>query len=191
MQKLRSIDQQLQTAVEPETLVNAKLELAECLDQVRREAVWQSDPAAAATSDPVTHLMGRSKAEAVLVEVCASPEPRCAVITLLGRVRLYNRRYGRPTGDAVLKHFADFLKGAFEVPADLFRWSGPAILMIRPGVPDKVQSEVRRILEQKLNVELDTGSRAVMLPIQASWSVFPMMVDPRLLVNKIDSFVNA
>jgi hypothetical protein len=30
-----------------------------------------------------------------------------------------------------------------------------------------------------------------MLPIQASWSVFPMMVDPRLLVNKIDSFVNA
>ena len=48
----------------------------------------------------------------------------------------------------------------------IYRWTGPAILLLREGTVEKVQADVRRIMEP-----------------------LPMMVDPRLLINKIDAFV--
>ena len=50
-------------------------------------------------------------------------------------------------------------------------------------------SEVRRIMEPRLQYDFETASRTILLAIDACWSALPMMVDPRLLINKIDAFV--
>jgi len=61
--------------------------------------------------------------------------------------------------------------------------------LLREGTFDKVQAEVRRIMEPRLQYDFETSSRTILLAIDACWSVLPMMVDPRLLINKIDAFV--
>lgn len=74
----------------------------------------------------------------------------------------------------------------FEVPP--FRWSGPAVLLLRPGTVDQAAPIIRRVLEQRIEYEVEMDARTILLPIAARWDVVPMMADPRLVVNKIDSF---
>jgi len=188
MQQLKDIAQQMEKAGDADRLQAARLGLADCLDEVRKEALCQFDRAHEdAARDAVTSLRSRTSAERALVEACASTEAVCAVIMHLPRLPLYNRRYGRDIGDRVMHFFADFLSRSF-APAAPYRWTGPTFVLLLPGPVDKVQAHIRRYLEPKLNCDIDTGSRNIMLPIEAAWSVLPMMVDPRLLINRIDAY---
>ena len=112
----------------------------------------------------------------------------CVVIMMVDRLSLYHRRYGHDAGDRILRFFVDFLRHAFQ-DGSMFRWTGPSVLLLREGPPDKVQREVRRILEPRIEFDFETPSRTILLAIDACWCVLPMMVDPRLLINKIDAFV--
>jgi GGDEF domain-containing protein len=189
MQQLKEIARQLASATEAEELCGGKLHLTNCLAEVRKDAERQlADGHGDAARDSVTGLEARPAAEAALAQACASAVPCCAVILLVERIPLYNRRYGREAGDQVLRFFAEFLKSSFEGEAALFRWSGPAVLLLMPGAIDKILATVRKHIEPKLRCDLEMGSRNVLLPIDVCWTVFPMMVDPRLLINKIDAF---
>jgi GGDEF domain-containing protein len=188
MQQLRDIGQQLGSAEDAEGLRVGKARLADCMDAVRVEAERQSaEVRDGEIRDGITSLQSRAAAEAALVEACASETQVCAVVMQLARLAFYNRRYGREVGDRVLRFFAEFVRRSFE-SGTLYRWTGPSLVLLIPGAPDKVQGDVRRCLEPKLRCEVDAGSRHVMLPIEAVWSVFPMMVEPRLLINRIDAF---
>ncbi len=190
MQQLRGIGQKLESAKGAEDLRVGKASLSDCLAEVRKEAERQwAGTHGDAGKDAVTNLESRAAAETALVQACASGEPLCAVILMVDRLTLYNRRYGREVGDKVLRFFADYVKHSFAPGSTLYRWTGPAMLILLPGPMDKVQPEVRAILETRVQYECETGSRTVLLSVDASWSVFPMMVDPRLLINKIDGFV--
>jgi len=189
MQQLKEIAQQLASATEAEELRGGKLQLSNCLAEVRKEAERQLvDSGGNTVKDSVTGLGARPAAEAALAQACASEVRCCAVILLVERIPLYNRRYGREAGDQVLRFFAEFAKRSFEGEGLLFRWNGPALLLLMPGAMDRIQSEVRKHIEPKLRCDLEIGSRNVLLPIDVCWSVFSMMVDPRLLINKIDKF---
>ena len=189
MQQLKEIAQQLASATEAEELCGGKLQLSDCLAEVRKEAERQLvDSGGNTVKDSVTGLEARPTAEAALVQACASEVPCCAVILRVERIPLYNLRYGREAGDQVLRFFAEFAKRSFEGEAALFRWSGPALLLLMPGVIDKILAAVRKHIEPKLRCDLEIGSRNVLLPIDVCWSVFSMMVDPRLLINRIDAF---
>ena len=189
MQQLKEIARQLASATEAEELCGGKLHLSDCLAEVRKEAERQwADGQRDAVKDSVTGLEARPAAEAALVQACASAVPCCAVILLVDRIPLYNRRYGHEAGDQVLRFFAEFVKCSFEGEAALFRWSGPALLLLMPGAIDRILAAVRKHIEPKLRCDLEIGSRNVLLPIDVCSSVFPMMVDPRLLINKIDAF---
>jgi hypothetical protein len=48
---------------------------------------------------------------------------------------------------------------------------------------------MRRVFDPRLQFEVDSGSRSILLAIGASFLVVPMMVDSLLVVNKIDSFI--
>ena len=189
MQQLKEIARQLGSAVEGEELRGGKLKLSDCLAEIRKEADRQlADGHGESVKDSVTALEGRPTAEAALVQACASEVPWCAVVLLVDRLPLYNRRYGREAGDQVLRFFAEFVKRSFEGQGALFRWTGPALLLLMRGPADKVHAEVRKYVEPKLHCDLEIGSRNILLPIEVCWSVFAMMVDPRLLINKIDAF---
>jgi GGDEF domain-containing protein len=188
--QLMEVATQLDSAVEAEELRVAKASLADCLGAIRREAERElSHTGSEHPKDGITDLAGRPAAEAALVQACSAETPTCAVIMLVDRLPLYNRRYGREAGDKVLRYFVDFARRAFGAPDSIYRWTGPAILLLREGTLDKVQAEVRRILEPRLQYDFEVSSRTILLAIDACWSVLPMMVDARLLINKIDAFV--
>jgi GGDEF domain-containing protein len=190
MQQLKEIAEKLKSAKGAEDLRMGKASLSDCLAEVRKEAERQLTGAQGDRDrDLVTNLENRAAAETALVQACASEDPLCAVILAVDRIALYNQRYGREVGDKVLRFFADHVKRSFVPGGLLYRWTGPAMLILRSGPFDKVNPEVRAILETKVQYECETGSRTVLLSVDASWSVFPMMVDPRLLINKIDGFV--
>jgi len=189
MQQLTEIGDQLSTSAEAEEIRLIKAELADCLEAVRKEAERDlSHSVGEVARDHTTDLESRPVAEAALVEACAGETAMCAVIMLVDRLPLYNRRYGHDAGDKVLRFFVDFVRKSFGEGA-LYRWTGPSILLLREGTFDKVQAEVRRIMEPRLQYDFETSSRTILLAIDACWSVLPMMVDPRLLINKIDAFV--
>ena len=188
--ELMEVGNQLGPASEVEELRVVKASLADCLTVIRKEAERDFSQAGGdQATDAITDLAGRPAAEAALVEACAAETPMCAVIMLVDRLSLYNRRYGREAGDRVLRYFVDFVRRSFSAHGSLYRWTGPAVLLLREGTLDKVQAEVRRIMEPRLQYDFETSSRTILLAIDACWSALPMMVDPRLLINKIDAFV--
>jgi GGDEF domain-containing protein len=190
MRELQEIQKQLNAASGPEALQVCKVSLSKCLGEIRDEAERHKQYSDGhSQQDPITGLEARSAAETALTEACASETQACAVVVSIDRLSLYNRRYGRDVGDKVLLFFVEFVKRAFEPGVALFRWTGPAVLLLRHGSPDAVQAEMRRAFDPRLEFEVDSGSRSILLTIGVSWSVVPMMVDSRLVVNKIDAFV--
>ena len=190
MQQLREIEKQLSSAIDPDGIKDSKASLTRCLAEIREEAERHKQADGGRLSqDPVTGLEGRIAAEAALVKACNEDRPVCAVAVSIDRLSLYNRRYGRDVGDKVLHFFVEFVKRAFEGETSCYRWTGPAVMLLRHGSPDGVQAEMRRVFDPRLQFEVDSGSRSILLAIGASFLVVPMMVDSRLVVNKIDSFV--
>ena len=189
--RLREIAQQLQGGGDGAVIRERNLELVKCIDEIRQAAErgFHTNSESEAR-DPVTDLEGRAAAEAALVKACSSSTPSCAVVLHMDRLQLYNRRYGRNVGDKALRFFADSVKKHFSCEGSLYRWTGPVLLMLRPGPADKTEPEVRRALEPRMQFDCETASRHLLLSIDAIWWTLPMMVDPRLLVNKIDSLVS-
>jgi GGDEF domain-containing protein len=197
MRQLQNLGTELAATSDGEKLAQCKLRLAECLGEIRLEAErFRSDAdgrmgTAIGNSkrDRLTGLQGRDVAEAALATACVAETPGCAIIIIIDRISVYNVRFGRAVGDKVLQFFADYLVQSlpFEVPP--YRWSGPAVLMLRPGSAEQAAPIIRRVLEQRIEYEVDLGSRTVLLPIAARWEAVKLMADPRLVVNKIDSIV--
>jgi GGDEF domain-containing protein len=188
--ELLEIANQLGAAVEAEETKVIKCSLADCLAVIRKEAERDlSNTGGDSQTDIATDLAVRPAAEAALVQACAAETPMCAVVMLVDRLPLYSRRYGHDAGDKVLRFFVDFVRKSFAAQGSLYRWTGPSVLLLREGTVDKVQADVRRIMEPRLQYDFETSSRTILLAIDACWSVLPMMVDPRLLINKIDAFV--
>jgi GGDEF domain-containing protein len=188
--ELTGIAGQLGSAVEPDEIRVVKASLADCLAAIRKETERDlSQTVSDQSTDIITGLAGRPAAEAALVQACSARAPMCAVIILVDRLTLYNTRYGHGAGDKVLRYFVDFVRRSFKAEASLYRWTGPAILLLREGALEKVHAEVHRIMEPRLQYDLETSSRTSLLSIDACWLALPMMVDPRLLINKIDAFV--
>jgi hypothetical protein len=72
-----------------------------------------------------------------------------------------------------------------------FRWSDGALVVLlpRPNRPASVRDEVARLLEVRCEHTVQTASHTILLPIDARWTVFPSMAAPRLLIHKIDAFL--
>jgi GGDEF domain-containing protein len=190
MQQLKEIRRKLESANDVEELRTGKSSLTDCLLEVRKEAERQLEGGLAdASKDLITNLENRPAAEAALIAAAASGTPFCVAVVVIDRLPLYNRRYGREVGDKVLHFFAEYMKHAFAPGVAMYRWTGPVLLVLVPGTMEKVQSAMRSILESKQQYECETGSRTILLSVDARWSVLPMMVDPRLLINKIDGCV--
>jgi len=187
---LREIAHQMHAGGDGADIRQRNVELAQCIADIRQAAErgLHSHPDAAGR-DPVTDLERRAAAEAALVEACSSQTPSCVVVLQMDRLPLYTRRYGRNVGDKALRFFADTVKRFFACEGSLYQWAASVLVMLRPGPVDKVLPEVRRALESRLQFDCETSSRHLLLSIDAIWWALPMMVDPRLLVNKIDSLV--
>lgn len=140
--------------------------------------------------DPVTGLATRSEAELALAHSGRSSEKAFAAIVVLDRLQAINLRFGKEVGDSMLCEVAQWIQKEISSADRLFRWSGTALLALlaRPNSIETVRNEISRIMENKLEHLVQTGSRTILLPIAARWTVFPMMAASRLIYQKLDAF---
>jgi diguanylate cyclase (GGDEF)-like protein len=142
------------------------------------------------SQDTVTRLPVRSAAEQALADAGQEDAPAFAAVLVLDRLQALNLKYGREVGDEVLGEFARTVEKKLPYGDQLFRWGGPSLLAVlhRRTTVERVRSEIALIIEAKLEHNIKTPSRSIMIPIGARWAVFPMMAAPRLLYKRIDTF---
>jgi GGDEF domain-containing protein len=217
--RLQAVERQLHKASMIEDFQTARLRLSECLEGVRTEIVLQKEEAARTVSemkselarsqervassapgsqgpraqDAVTGLPQRPDAEAALLEAARQNRRAYAVIFSIERLELINSRFGYAAGDQVMVLFSQHLAQNLSRSDQLFRWSGPAVLALleRDGTLKQVREEVARITAQRLEKTVTVGTRSVLLPVCASWTIFPVAeVRPvQLLFHQLDQFV--
>jgi GGDEF domain-containing protein len=188
MLQLQNLGAAVASTSDGENLAQTRLKLSECLSEIRQEAEgFRKDAEGARDSrkDCLTGLESREVAEAAMAKACAAGTPGCAIIIIIDRIAVYNIRFGRAVGDKVLQFFADYLVQSLPFEGLPFRWSGPAVLMLRPGAAEQATPIIRRVLEQRIEYEVELPERTVLLPIAARWEVVPLMADAGLVVNRI------
>jgi diguanylate cyclase (GGDEF)-like protein len=162
-------------------------ELREGLDRVREEPALAGH---ARTADTVTGLPCRPDAEGAIAEAARSTAISFVAVMVLERLQVLNARFGREAGDEILAAYAQMVKKSLTPQDRLFRWGGPALIALLPRQRSLqlVRSEFTHIMETRLEHNIQTPSRSVLIPVSAKWCLYPMMAAPRLLVQKIDEF---
>ena len=169
-------------------------ELREGLDRVREEpalaGLARTDAGHARNTDTVTGLPCRPDAEAAIAEAARSNAVSFVAVMVLERLQVLNARFGREAGDEILASYSQMVKKPLTPQDQLFRWGGPALIAVLPRQRSLqlVRSEFTHIMETRLEHNIQTPSRSVLIPVSAKWCLYPMMAAPRLLVQKIDEF---
>jgi GGDEF domain-containing protein len=157
------------------------------LDRIRLASANVPD---SAHSDLITGLPLRPEAETALADAGRSGAGHFVAVMVLERMPSLNARFGRVAVDEILSTFSQMVNKRLTPQDRLFRWGGPALVALLSGRNslEIARSEFARIMETKLEHTMQTASRSVLIPISAKWCLYPMMVAPRLLVQKIDEF---
>ncbi|MBN8732610.1 MAG: diguanylate cyclase [Acidobacteria bacterium] len=144
--------------------------------------------------DPLTGLPRRSKAMEALAEALAEPANQYAVVFAVERVESANARYGFGIGDQMLQAWQQLLHSWFGDGARIFRWGGPAFLMLieRDSPAHQVRTEIAQRCANRHEKMFNIGNRAVLLLIAAAHMVIPLAecVSADLTAQRIDTFVH-
>jgi len=212
---LQGIEKALEEARMLEDVRVVKAHLGECLQSVRGEALRQKEEGKAALEsiqqelaqsrermggfsvgsnlDSATGLPGKMEGERELHEALASPGTKFLLLAVINRLEAVNARFGFAIGDQVLALAAEHFRGALHAEDKLYRWNGPAFVAVISRTADigSVREEVRRFADKKLEKIFVIGSRSVLLPISASWAIFPIVQPIDALLRKVEIFTAA
>jgi GGDEF domain-containing protein len=213
--RLQNIEKALERTCVVEDIQVLKLRLSECLEAVREEAVRQKQDGQSVLQtlrkelessqdhvgsfrlppdlDAATGLPGRVEAEKAIQAALTAPAKKFLLIAVCSRVQAVNARFGYAVGDRVLKVFTDHFKKGLSASDRLFRWQGPALLAVieRAERIDRVRAEIRQFADVKLEKTMEVGQRTVLIPITASWSLFPIAPPREMLLKQIEVFTAA
>jgi GGDEF domain-containing protein len=213
--KLQDIEKAIERTRVVEDIQMLKLRLGECLEAVRDEAVRQKLDGQSALEtlrrelessrdrigaiplpaevDAATGLPGKKEAQQAIQAALASPKGKFLVIAVCSRVQAVNARFGYAIGDRVLTAFADHFAQGLSAKDQLFRWQGPALLAVieRAERIDRVRTEIRQFADVKIEKTMEVGQRTVLIPIAASWSVFPIVPPRETLLKQVEAFAAA
>ena len=144
--------------------------------------------------DPLTGLPRRPKAMEALAEALADPAKQYAVLFTVERVESANARYGFGIGDQMLQAWQQLLHSWFGDGARIFRWGGPAFLMLieRDAPAQQVRTEIAHRCANRHEKMFNVGNRAVLLVIAAAHLVIPLAecVSADLVAQRLDAFVH-
>lgn len=212
---LQGIEKSLEEARMLEDVRVVKAHLGECLHSVRGEALRLKEEGKAALEsiqlelaqsqerlggfsvgshlDTATGLPGKVEAERGLHEAVASPGTKFLLLAVINRWEAVNARFGFAIGDQVLAIAVEHFRGALPAEDKLYRWNGPALLGVMSRTADigVVRDEVRRFADKKLEKIFVIGARSVLLPISASWAIFPLVQPIDALRRKVEIFITA
>lgn len=210
--QLCAIEKEVEAATLIEDIREIKARLAGCLEGIRKETQRQRDEAARTADevmksmeearsrsmtelrgpDPVTGLPSRRIAEEAFVQASREDNQAYVLVVVIDRIQILNGRFGHDVGDEIMRHFTEFLQTKLPLPDRLFRWTGPAVagLLYRSSRMERVRDEIGRILETKCEYTVRTSSRTILLPISVRWAIFPLIASPRMLSQKLESFIS-
>ena len=212
---LENIATQLKRASALEDIYQLRLRLAECLKNVRDEAVRQRSESQSTLQtmkhelaasqqrlsyhgietdiDRVTGFAGRSAAEIAIHEAVEAGDSRYVVIAVLGKMQSINARFGYAVGDEVLCEFAARVAGRLCSRAAFYRWSGPSMigLLQRSEPAHVIRSEVAKVVEAPISKSLVTGAQNAFITTSAASLVLPVAPPAGEIISRIDAFVAA
>ncbi len=213
--RLRDIEGQIEKTSVIEDVRMLKLRMEECLESIRDEAQRQKTESAMALEglrqeivhsqqrmragtaaparDPVTGLPIRAEAQAAFEALFESGTPAYAALFVVGRVALINSRFGYAVGDRVLNLYLEELQKQLSAADTIYRWNGPAFMAIlhRPDRLEKVREQLSFIIPSKLERTIQLPNRTALLPISATWTVFPIIPPIHDLLNQLDNFLSS
>jgi GGDEF domain-containing protein len=215
--KLQDIEKSIERTRMLEDMQLLKLRLGECLESVREEALRQKTdgqntlatlkkdlessrervgsvaPAATVDLDAATGLPSKKEAMEAIQTAVAAPRNKFLAIAVVSRVQAVNARFGYAIGDRVLAAFSEHFRANLGANDQLFRWHGPALVAVmeREDRIEKVRTEIRRFAEAKLEKTVEVGNRTILLPVSASWSIFPVAPPLEELLKKMEAFTAA
>lgn len=211
-QRLQEIGNHFEKAGSFDDLKALKSHLGECLNSFRQEVERQkreSDSAiqslqrqvgqtaaeiplaSGEAPDPITGLPCKPVALKTMQAAAESGMRLYVVAMVVKGVQSVNTRFGFEVGDRMLRTFKDNLERHLSRKDKLFRWEGPAIvaLMDRPEPVGQVRTQIRRILDGRLEQNFTVDGRSVLIPIHADFLIFPLMPPMAQAVRQIQKFV--
>lgn len=149
----------------------------------------------AVAADPQTGLPGRAEAERAIARAQRQGSRSFAGAFVVDRFRTLIQRYGFSAAEDVLLFFSVHLAQGLAGDAQLYRWSGPAFVVIleRLDSVERVRREIAALASVRLEKLLQLNTRTALLVVSAAWEVFPLYSgpSPEELIRQIDTFVTA
>jgi diguanylate cyclase (GGDEF)-like protein len=169
-----------------QTVEGLKHEIAQARERIRTTVV-------APARDSITGLLSRAAAMSAFLETTQISPPALAAFFVVDRVAVINARFGHAVGDRVLTLYLEELRKKLHPDDRIYRWSGPAfvVLMLRPDSLEKVRDQLRFLVPGKLEKTIELESRSALVPISATWTVFPVTLPVEDLGAKLDQFLAA
>ena len=124
--------------------------------------------------DDLTKLLNRAATERKIREHLHGGQatmPNTFLLMDIDYFKTFNDRYGHITGDAVLKHMGDAMRGAFRTTDILCRWGGDEFVVFLPGFSDLETIRTRLATLQEKMKAFKNGN--VPLPITLSTDESP------------------
>jgi len=215
VKRLQNIEKSIESTQAVEDIQILKLRLSECLEAVRDEAIRQQRDGQDAIEslkkelessqklmgcvevkvdlDGATGLHGKAEADRAIRAAMESPQGKFLVIAVCSRVQAVNARFGYAVGDKILQAFAEHFKKGLSARDQLFRWQGPALLALieRSERIDRVRTEIRQFADLRLDKTIEVGQRTVLIPISATWSIYPLTPPLDAFLKQLDTFTAA
>ena len=152
----------------------------------------RSEKSEEADTDPLTGLLTRASATAVIEGLRQRQPHLFTALFVLDRYYVLVKKYGTRTADEVLASYCTYLAQQIQEKLHckrLFRWTGPSFLTIF-GPLDCLRSARTEIGHMKLAREFELSSRMALLSLSASAEIFSLDDHPSgTLISEIDSFV--
>jgi GGDEF domain-containing protein len=209
-QRLQEIGDKFEKAGAMDDLHTLKSHLGDCLQSFREEAQRQKAESDATIQslqqeierrpmrggvvedlDQVTGLPRQSAGILALQQAAQSGKRTCVLVMVVKGVQSVNARFGFEVGDNMLRTFKENIEKQLLRADRLFRWHGPAILVLmqRPETIEQVRAQLRRMLDAHIEETFDVDGRSVLIPISAAWLVFSLTPPGALAVKQIQAFV--
>jgi GGDEF domain-containing protein len=141
--------------------------------------------------DPVTELPCEAAARAHFLTAVNSGELRHVVVFVLGSAQRINLRFGRATGDEVVRELKRYVAAQLQAGDRMFRWPGPAVVALLSTTEpfDRIRTRMKRFLEKPIERDFDVNGRSVLIPLSIAWSVFPLSVPLAAVNRQIHDFI--
>ena len=158
---------------------------------LRREISRKQEAGRIIGLDLITDLPGEAVAEAQFLDALRTGDRAHVAVFVLCSVQRINLRFGRATGDDVVRALKNYLADHLSPADHMFRWPGPAMVALLAGTDpiERVSGRLSRFLDIPIEPTFDVDGPSERIPLTVTWSVFPIAPSVDNLNRQIHDFV--